>query len=84
MFRRGERMPSNLAEIKRALDTKIGSRVELTQQVGRKRIMKRSGVLSDTFPAVFVVELDQEDNQFERMCYSYTDVLTEAVAIEFQ
>ncbi|MCI7239912.1 Veg family protein [Aerococcus suis] len=77
-------MPSNLAEIKRALDTKIGSRVELTQQVGRKRIMKRSGVLSDTFPAVFVVELDQEDNQFERMCYSYTDVLTEAVAIEFQ
>lgn len=84
MFRRGERMPSNLAEIKRALDTKIGSRVELTQQIGRKRIMKRSGVLSDTFPAVFVVELDQEDNQFERMCYSYTDVLTEAVAIEFQ
>ena len=77
-------MPSNLAEIKRALDTKIGSRVELTQQVGRKRIMKRSGVLSDTFPAVFVVELDQEDNQFERMCYSYTDVLTEAVDIEFQ
>ena len=77
-------MPSNLAEIKRALDTKIVSRVELTQQVGRKRIMKRSGVLSDTFPAVFVVELDQEDNQFERMCYSYTDVLTEAVAIEFQ
>lgn len=77
-------MPSNLAEIKRALDTKIGSRVELTQQIGRKRIMKRSGVLSDTFPAVFVVELDQEDNQFERMCYSYTDVLTEAVAIEFQ
>lgn len=76
-------MPTNLAEIKDALDQNLGRRIQLTQQTGRKRIMQREGVLSDTFPAVFVVELDQEENKFERMCYSYTDVLTESVEIKF-
>lgn len=82
--KRGEGMPTNLREIKDTLEMKIGERVQLTQQVGRKRVMVREGVLSDTFPAVFVVELDQENSQYERMCYSYTDLLTEAVAIEFK
>ena len=48
-------MPNNIATIKAELEGKIGERVHLTQQIGRKRVMKRQGVLSDTFPAVFVV-----------------------------
>lgn len=76
-------MPTNLAEIKDSIEQNIGREIQLTQQTGRKRIMKRKGVLSETFPAVFVVELDQEENKFERMCYSYTDILTETVEIEF-
>ena len=77
-------MPNNIATIKAELEGKIGERVHLTQQIGRKRVMKRQGVLSDTFPAVFVVELDQEENKFERICYSYSDVLTKSVEIEFE
>ena len=77
-------MPNNIATIKAELEGKIGERVHLTQQIGRKRVMKRQGVLSDTSPAVFVVELDQEENKFERICYSYSDVLTESVEIEFE
>ena len=30
---------------------------------------------------MFVVELDQDENAFERVSYSYTDILTEAVEI---
>ena len=29
----------------------------------------------------FVVELDQEENAFERVSYSYADILTDAVEI---
>ncbi|MFH7572444.1 Veg family protein, partial [Pseudomonas syringae group genomosp. 7] len=32
---------------------------------------------------VFVVDLDQDENAFERVSYSYTDILTEAVEITF-
>lgn len=77
-------MPTNIATIKAELEGKIGERVLLTQQIGRKRVMKRQGVLSDTFPFIFVVELDQDENKFERISYSYSDVLTESVEIEFE
>lgn len=30
-----------------------------------------------------MVELDQDENAFERVSYSYTDVLTQSVEIEF-
>lgn len=72
-----------LIEIKQGLEGHIGKRLKLTANGGRRRTVIRSGVLSETYPAVFVVELDQEENAFERVSYSYADVLTEAVEISF-
>ena len=72
-----------LIEIKKGLEDRIGKRIELTANGGRRKTVIRSGVLSETYPAVFVVDLDQEENAFERVSYSYADVLTEAVEINF-
>ncbi|HIV74435.1 MAG TPA: Veg family protein [Candidatus Pseudogracilibacillus intestinigallinarum] len=70
-------------EIKKGLEGQIGKRLKLTANGGRRKTIIRSGVLSETYPAVFVVELDKEENAFERVSYSYADVLTEAVEINF-
>lgn len=70
-------------EIKKGLEGQIGKRLRLTANGGRRKTVIRSGVLSETYPAVFVVELDKEENAFERVSYSYADVLTEAVEINF-
>lgn len=72
-----------LMEIKKGLEGQIGKRLRLTANGGRRKTVIRSGVLSETYPAVFVVELDKEENAFERVSYSYADVLTEAVEINF-
>jgi len=72
-----------LMEIKEGLEGQIGKRLKLTANGGRRRTVIRSGVLSEIYPAVFVVELDKEENAFERVSYSYADVLTEAVEINF-
>ena len=72
-----------LMEIKKGLEGHIGKRLRLTANGGRRKTVIRSGVLSETYPAVFVVELDKEENAFERVSYSYADVLTEAVEINF-
>lgn len=50
---------------------------------GRRKTIERFGVLAETYPAVFVIELDQEENAFERVSYSYADVLTETVQLVF-
>ena len=52
-------------------------------QAGRKKVTKRKGILKETFPAVFVVDLDQDENAFERVSYSYADLLTKSIEIEF-
>lgn len=72
-----------LKEIKRGLEGQIGRRLQLIANGGRRKTVVRSGVLSETYPAVFVVELDKEENAFERVSYSYADVLTEAVELNF-
>lgn len=76
-------MPATLATIKKDLECKIGSKIRLIAETGRKRRVERVGVLTETYPAVFVVDLDQEENSFERVSYSYTDVLTHTVEIQF-
>ncbi|MEI3604560.1 Veg family protein [Pseudogracilibacillus sp. SE30717A] len=70
-------------EIKKGLEGQVGKRLKLTANGGRRRTVIRSGILSETYPSVFVVELDKDENAFERVSYSYADVLTEAVEINF-
>ena len=77
-------MPSTLAKIKSMLDSHIGKKLTVTSHVGRKKILTRKGKLSETFPAVFVVELDRDESAVERVSYSYTDVLTQNIKLEFE
>ncbi|MFC5543240.1 MAG: Veg family protein [Bacilli bacterium] len=76
-------MPKTLAEIKRTMDEHIGKPLRLKANGGRKKTVECNGILSETYNAVFVVELDQKENACKRVSYSYTDILTEAVEITF-
>lgn len=76
-------MAKTLSDIKQALDSNLGRRLTLKANGGRRKMIERSGVLAETYPSVFVVELDQAENAFERVSYSYADVLTETVQITF-
>lgn len=76
-------MPKTLNSIRKKMDEQIGSKVMLTAQTGRKRQTEQYGILSETYPAVFIVDLDTEDSNYDRVSYSYADILTETIAIEF-
>ena len=76
-------MPITLASIKRKLDGKIGENLTVVAQAGRKKVTRRRGTLKETYPAIFVVDLDQDENAFERVSYSYADLLTKSIQITF-
>ncbi|WP_442597354.1 biofilm formation stimulator Veg [Neobacillus sp. D3-1R] len=76
-------MPKTLADIKKALDSNLGKKLLLKANGGRRKTIERYGVLAETYPSVFVIELNQDENAFERVSYSYADVLTETVQITF-
>jgi uncharacterized protein Veg len=78
-----EQMAKTLNDIKMDLDHNLGKRLVLKANGGRRKTIERSGVLAETYPSVFIIELDQEENSFERVSYSYADVLTETVELRF-
>ena len=60
----------------------IGSRVRLTSNGGRKRLIVHEGVIDNCYPNVFTVKCRREaEGDFEIVSYSYIDVLTRAVRI---
>jgi uncharacterized protein Veg len=75
-------MPTSLTNIKSQLDSRLGEYVVVTVQVGRNKVLERHGKLTETFPAVFVVELEDDEN-LKRVSYSYTDILTKNIEINF-
>lgn len=76
-------MPKTIASIKSSLDSKLGEALTLKANGGRKKTIERCGILAETYPSVFIVELNQDENNFERVSYSYTDILTDTVELVF-
>lgn len=72
---------SILADIKRDLESYVGSRIRLKANKGRKKVMEREGVLESTYPNIFIVKLNESNQSERRVSYSYTDLLTESVEL---
>lgn len=77
-------MPNNIAEIKELMEDRIGDTVVITVQMGRKKKKERKGILRETYRSVFVVDLDKEQNDFDCVSYSYRDILTKSIEIDFE
>ena len=61
MFLEVNAMPTTLSSIKKDLEGRIGSEIMLVAQTGRKRQTERKGILTETYPSVFVVDLDPDE-----------------------
>jgi len=72
---------NTLMDIKRVLDSHLGERIVLKANRGRRKTVERTGILESTYPSIFIVKLDEELHSFERVSYSYADVLTETVML---
>ncbi|WP_291653914.1 Veg family protein [Clostridium sp.] len=70
-----------IAAIKRDIEDHIGDKVTLKANGGRKKILVNNGVIESAHPSIFVVRLE---NDIQRtVTYSYSDVLTKTVQLDF-
>lgn len=76
-------MGKTINDIKGALDERVGKRLTLKASGGRRKTIQRIGVLEGTYPSVFIIRLDKDSNSYDRVSYSYTDVLTDSVELTF-
>ena len=74
---------SDLDACRKDLQNFIGTRIRLTSNGGRKRIIVHEGILDHCYPNVFTVRCLRQNSETapEVVSYSYVDVLTKAVEI---
>jgi uncharacterized protein Veg len=70
-----------LSKIKSELEEYVGSKVRLTANQGRKKVMRAEGILEKTYPNIFVVRLNEDSEAVKRLSYCYADVLTNSVQL---
>ena len=66
-------MPKSILDIKNSIDCHVGNRIVLKANGGRKKTIKRSGILKETYPSVFIVELDQDKHNSENVQVSFEE-----------
>jgi uncharacterized protein Veg len=76
-------MPQLLQDIKDDLDSRIGTQITVVAQAGRKKTITRTGTLVETYPSLFIIELNEKEGSFERVSFSYTDVLTKHIEVSY-
>ena len=58
-----------------------GQRIKVKANMGRSRIVERTGTLVQAHPSLFVVEVDERRGRKARQSYQYVDVLTGTVEL---
>ncbi|HHT84603.1 MAG: Veg family protein [Bacillota bacterium] len=72
---------TSIDSIRMKLDSHLGKRIKVRANEGRKRISVKEGILENTYPSIFVIRLDDESGR--AVTWSYIDVLTDSVQIQF-
>jgi len=75
-----------LKEIRQALTKHIGKPVTLTAYEPRNVVVQHTGTLSNIYPSVFVIDIDQEitPKSVDRVSYNYSDILTGYIELQVE
>ncbi len=72
----------NLTQIRKVVEDNLGKEVILKANKGRKKIVTNKGILTDAYPSVFTVQIENEFESIRTVSYSYADVLTSTVELK--
>ncbi|MGI6633238.1 MAG: Veg family protein [Bacillota bacterium] len=72
---------NQIEAIREKLDSHLGEKVKVRASEGRRRVFEREGILEKTYPSIFVVRFEDDDSRC--VSWSYIDVLTDSVELEF-
>lgn len=72
----------DLNQIRKIVEDNLGKEVILKANKGRKKIVTKKGILTNAYPSVFTVQIENEYESVRTVSYSYTDVLTSTVELK--
>ncbi|WP_058270751.1 Veg family protein [Olsenella massiliensis] len=77
-----EASPANRVDrIRDELTELRGNALRVRANLGRSRIVERTGTLIGTYDALFIIEVEERRGRTSRQSYQYVDVLTSTVEL---
>lgn len=70
---------NDVHNVRREVTDNIGRRVKIKANKGRRKIAVSEGVITETYPSIFLIETDDDTSHVKTMSFSYKDVLTKDV-----
>ena len=71
-----------VGSVRRAVAEHVGSKVKVRSNLGRHKYDVTEGVITETYPCIFLVQVkNAEENSYQTVSYSYTDVITKDVQL---
>ena len=67
--------------IREELGAMAGTRIKVRANMGRSRIVERTGTLVMAHPSLFIIEVEERRGRKSRQSYQYVDVLTGTVEL---
>jgi uncharacterized protein Veg len=68
-------------QIREELTTLQGQRLKVRANMGRSRIVERTGTLVNAHPSLFVIEVEERRGRTARQSYQYVDILTGTIEL---
>ncbi len=73
---------TSVGNVRKVVTDHIGHKVIVRSNLGRHKVDVAEGVIKDTFPSIFLIQVgNEEEHVSQTISYSYTDVLTQNVKI---
>ena len=72
---------SDVFHVRMDIQKIIGSKVTLETNKGRHKSVVSKGIVSNVYPSIFTIQLNEGPDPSRKLSFSYTDVLTNAVEI---
>ncbi|MFH1150070.1 MAG: Veg family protein [Actinomycetota bacterium] len=70
-----------MKRIREDLSERIGAKVKVRANKGRKVVIENMAVLEETYPHLFVVRIETKASASQRVSYSYADIITKTVEL---
>ena len=73
---------NDVNNVRNAVIGQMGKKVKIRINRGRHKVDVTEGVISETYPSIFLIKIqDNEDTPVRMLSYSYTDILTRDVEL---
>ena len=71
----------DLNRVRQSIKNQIGSKIKVSSNIGRRKWLRAKGLITQTYPNIFLVELENTDgnDQNKTVSFSYQDVITRDV-----